>query len=159
MAPTLEAMRNALHEVANHPDLGRAVAVNGRAYMTTDEWKPIYRACQRALFRARSNAAMPPMKIKMMLHFATSLGPFAPEEQRRSEAYVTFVRELLRDDMIERPTKAQRARHAGWAYMATPRGRCYIKALEALPLPVRTDPEWAMPTSQNHLTGEYHDQK
>jgi hypothetical protein len=85
------------------------------------------------------------LKLQMMLHFATRAQAFAPETVRTSNAYVTFVRELLRDELIERPTKEQRAAYPGWAYKATPRGRCFVKALTETPLPVRTNPEWTMP--------------
>jgi hypothetical protein len=85
------------------------------------------------------------MKIAMMLHFATKREPFVPEHQRTSPAYTTFIKELLRDGMVERPSKAQRREWDGWAYKATSKGQCYVKALGAVPMPVRTDPEWAMP--------------
>jgi hypothetical protein len=96
----------------------------------------------------RGSTTMPPMKIKMMLHFATVLGPFTPEHVRRSEAYVTYVKELLRDNMIERPSREQREMFPGWAYKATSRGHAYVKALQTIPLPVRTNPEWSMAPSK-----------
>ena len=99
----------------------------------------------RAALRAERENLMTPLKIKMMLHFATVLGPFAPEEVRTSPAYTMFVKELLHDGMIERPTREQRDTFKGWAYKATPKGQCYVKALTRVPLPVRTDPVWAMP--------------
>jgi hypothetical protein len=79
---------------------------------------------------------VPPMKIAMMLHFATTIGPFTPEAQRTSLAYTRFVKELLRDGLVKRPTKEQRAAYPGWAYMTTPRGDCYVEALTKIPLPV-----------------------
>ncbi len=42
-------------------------------------------------------------------------------------------------------SKEQRAEYPGWAYKATMKGQCYIKALTDVPLPVRTDPVWTMP--------------
>ncbi len=148
---------------------GRAVAVDvldkatgGRAHtvpqLRPNEWLSVIRACKERRksevervkriaqsWVRRNPSAMPPLKIKMMLHFGTTLGPYAPEPVRTSPAYTTFVKELLRDGMIERPSKEQRAEYPGWAYKATMKGQCYIKALTDVPLPVRTDPVWTMP--------------
>lgn len=145
-----------IREVAIDPKLGRSIAYaimcdHGGGAKTATQipsecYEDVYKALRKAKFMAtRKVETMPLLKIRMMLHFATVLGPFAPEPVRRSEAYVTFVRELLRDGMIERPTTVQRNAHPGWAYKATPRGQCYVKTIEALPLPVRTNPEWEMP--------------
>lgn len=90
-------------------------------------------------------SAMPPMKIAMILHFFACCEPFAPEKSRTSAAYTTFVRELLRDGMIERPTKAQRKANPGWAYTTTAKGDVYVEALKAVPLPVQAEPQWIMP--------------
>ena len=87
------------------------------------------------------------MKIEMMLHFATCAGPFAPEAQRISPAYTKFVKQLLADELIERPTHEQREAHPGWAYMATERGRAYVEALKdtQLPIAVETSTTWRIP--------------
>jgi hypothetical protein len=87
------------------------------------------------------------MKIEMMLHFATIAGPFVPEAQRTSPAYTKFVKQLLADDLIERPTHAQRSMHPGWAYIATERGRAYVEALKDMQLPValKTTTTWRIP--------------
>lgn len=111
------------------------------------DYAAVLAACRAALTEPapKRKTTMPPLKIKMMLHFANVLGPFTPEHVRTSPAYTTYVKELLRDGMIERPTHEQRETFTGWAYKATPRGQCYVKALTNVPLPVRTDPVWAMP--------------
>lgn len=168
--PTLANVREAVRKVLAHPALGHSVAKDilkqtsrGRTSIVPElygyEWPAVIAACERAVklddddriktiitawFKRRSTV-MPPMKIKMMLHFATTVGPYPSEGERTSTAYVTFVRELLRDGMIERTSREQREAHPGWGYKATPRGQCYIKALTDLPLPVRTDPVWTMP--------------
>lgn len=158
MTPTRDAVFTALREVVVHPKLGHDVAkriMYDHGHSATvavripqEDYSLVYNVCRKALFlasREKDATTMPLLKIKLMLHFASVVGPFAPEPTRRSEAYVTFVRELLKDGMIERPTKAQRAANPGWAYKATLRGQCYVKALAELPLPVRTNPEWTMP--------------
>lgn len=103
-------------------------------------------ACKGLLITPFTNlperSTMPPMKIQMMLHFAAVIGPY---QYNQCDAYIQFVRELLRDGMIERPTKAQRAEHAGWAYKATAKGIVYVEALKAVPLPVQAEPKWVMP--------------
>lgn len=86
----------------------------------------------------------PPMKINMMIHFATTVGPFAPEPQRRSPAYTKFIKQLLNDGLVERPTQEERAKYPGWAYKATARGKAYLEALKAVQLPVATT-TWAVP--------------
>lgn len=157
MTPTRETLFKSIREVAVHPKLGRDLArrimhdyghgADIATRIPVADFEAVYKACKKAVFlsaRGRDETAMPLLKIKMMLHFASVVGPFAPEPTRRSEAYVTFVRELLKDGMIERPTKAQRLQNPGWAYKATARGQCYVKALASLPLPIRTNPEWTM---------------
>jgi hypothetical protein len=96
------------------------------------------------------NSTMPPLKISMMLHFYSIVGAFAPDNVRRSESYAQFVRELLRDGMIERPSHQQREQHAGWAYRATDKGRTYVEALTKVPLPVLAAPvapKWIIPVN------------
>lgn len=86
-----------------------------------------------------------PLKLRMLLHFHALMEPFAPEKTRTSQAYTTFVRELLRDGLIERPTEEQRKQFPGWAYRTTPKGRVFIDALTSTPLPVPVAPKWTMP--------------
>lgn len=93
---------------------------------------------------SKKSIKMTPFNIELMLHFRCSIDPFR-EPARRSDAYVRGVKYLLREGMIERPTNAQRAAHPGWAYKSTAKGNVYVNALTGLPLPVRTNPEWAMP--------------
>lgn len=126
-------------------------AVNLRQ-VTDDQLEAVYNACLSIIKQREGNqmplherTLMPPMKIAMMLHFACTVAPFAPEASRTSQAYTTFVRELLRDGMIERPTKAQQEAHEGWAYKATEKGRVYVEALKAVKLPVPVTPEWKVP--------------
>ena len=45
---------------------------------------------------------MPPMKVSMLLHFYAVADAFTPEHSRTSRAYTQFVKELLRDGLIER---------------------------------------------------------
>jgi len=89
----------------------------------------------------------PVMKIEMMLHFATIAGPFTPESQRTSPAYTKFVKQLLADELIERPTHEEREEHEGWAYRATERGCAYVEGIKAvqLPLPLETTTTWGIP--------------
>lgn len=84
------------------------------------------------------------MKIEMMIHFAVTVEPFSPERCRTSPAYTKFVKELLRDGMIKRPTDEQREEHPGWAYKATDRGRAYVEALKDVQLPV-AETTWSVP--------------
>lgn len=112
------------------------------------DYADVLYACQAALLATtvhEKKKMMTVLKIKLMLHFASVLGPYPVEHVRTSSAYTTFVKELLHEGMIERPTREQREAFKGWAYKATPRGQCYVKALTETPLPVRTDPVWAMP--------------
>ena len=87
------------------------------------------------------------LKIEMMLHFATIVGPFVPEAQRTSPAYTKFVKQLLADDLIERPTEEEREEYQGWAYKATERGLAYVEGLKdvQLPIPVETSTTWIIP--------------
>lgn len=160
MTPMLEQAREALRTVMSRHGRQEAVKIIGRVSygraktvpeLWPSEWRAVVRACDTCIaegptkFTNERENPMTPLKIKMMLHFATVLGPFAPEEVRTSPAYTMFVKELLHDGMIERPTREQRDTFTGWAYKATPKGQCYVKALTHVPLPVRTDPVWAMP--------------
>lgn len=92
--------------------------------------------------------SMPPMKIAMLLHFYGNCEAFSPEKSRRSEAYTQFVRELLRDGLIERPTDKQRKAFPGWAYKTTDKGRVLVKAIQSVAgtLPVHATPQWKMPS-------------
>jgi hypothetical protein len=94
--------------------------------------------------RARKTTARnPPLKIAMLLHFHACVDKFAPEETRTSPAYVQFVRELLRDGLIERPDAAAREPYPGWAYRTTPKGDALVNAICAVPNPVE---RWLIPT-------------
>jgi hypothetical protein len=94
--------------------------------------------------KTQSRHAMTPFNIRLMLHFRCSCGPLPDEAARTSNAYVQGVRFLLRQGMIERPTRDQQERHPGWAYRATAKGICYVDHLTTLPLPVSTE-QWTMP--------------
>jgi hypothetical protein len=91
------------------------------------------------------------LKIEMMLHFASSIKPFAPESLRTSAAYTRHIKTLLREGMVERPSKRERAEHPGWAYRATDRGRAYVEALRRVGLPeivsTETTTTWTVPRS------------
>lgn len=88
-----------------------------------------------------------PFKIAMMLHFATVVGPFQPERARTSPAYTKFIKQLLREGLVERPTRQEREEHPGWAYQATNKGRAYVEALKMVQLPVLTEVSetWSVP--------------
>ncbi len=86
----------------------------------------------------------PPMKINMMLHFYGVCEAFAPEKCRTSPAYTQFVKELLREGLIERPTHEQRAANPGWAYTATEKGEAWVHAICTVPLPVAKT-RWVIP--------------
>jgi hypothetical protein len=147
-------VREALLAVVNAISKDRALAILEKFEAQTvrelhpHQYADVINACWAALAVAKHverKHPMTPLKIKLMLHFASVLGPYPVEHVRTSQSYTTFVRELLRDGMIERPTREQRDLYPGWAYKATARGLCYVKALTEVPLPVRTDPVWAMP--------------
>lgn len=90
----------------------------------------------------------PPMKISMLLHFYACIEPFAPEKCRTSPAYTQFVKELLRDELIERPSKDERAEHPGWAYRTTAKGSALVNAICTLPNPIERT-RWVMPKSED----------
>lgn len=148
-----EQLRNVFKAVCYSRDFGTQVARNilanvsqGRASrlseLRDDEWRPMYDACVSTL---ATRSPMPPMKIAMMLHFSYSLGPFGSENDRNSESYVRFVRELLAAGMVERPSNVEREVYKGFAYRATLKGIVYVEALSAMPLPVQATPLWVMP--------------
>lgn len=78
----------------------------------------------------------PPMKVNMLLHFYAVCEAFAPEKCRTSPAYTQFVKELLKDGLIERPTKEEREAYPGWAYQTTAKGDALVNAICAVPNPV-----------------------
>lgn len=82
---------------------------------------------------------MPPMKIGMMLHFYAVCEQFP---NSNCQAYVTFVKQLLAEGMIERTTQAERDEYPGWGYRSTAKGRAYVAALRAVPQPVAV---WTLP--------------
>lgn len=88
--------------------------------------------------------AMPPMKVSMLLHFDSVCEPYAPEKTRTSRAYTKFVKELLRDALIERPTEEERYQTPGWAYRTTDKGRTLVTAICNVPNPV-AQTEWVIP--------------
>lgn len=90
----------------------------------------------------------PPMKINMLLHFHARAEAFAPEECRTSPAYVQFVKELLRDGLIERPSMMERCECPGWAYRTTPRGDALVNAICTVPTPVART-RWVIPSQSN----------
>lgn len=87
----------------------------------------------------------PPMKINMLLHFYACAEAFAPEKCRTSAAYTQFVKELLRDGLIERPSKMERAQYPGWAYRTTPKGDALVNAICVVPNPVERT-RWVIPS-------------
>lgn len=89
---------------------------------------------------------VPPMLISMMLHFYSVIGPYAPEECRTSPAYTKFVKRLLAQGLIERPSDAERKESPGWAYRATDKGRVWVEGICSVPLPVAVSPAWAIPS-------------
>ena len=80
-----------------------------------------------------------PMKINMMLHFYACCEAYAPEKCRTSRAYTQFVKELLRDGLIERPTREEREEYPGWAYQATEKGKAWVNAICTVPTPYVTN--------------------
>ena len=87
----------------------------------------------------------PLMKIDMLLHFYYAWEPYAPEQQRRSPAYTQFVKELLREGLIVRPTTAQREEYQGWAYRTTEKGDAWVHAICTVPVPVAKT-RWIIPS-------------
>lgn len=88
---------------------------------------------------------VPPMKISMMLHFYAVVGPYTPENARTSAAYTQFVKELLHDGLIERPTHTERFRYPGWAYRTTGKGEAWVHAICTVPVPVAKT-RWIIPS-------------
>ena len=86
-----------------------------------------------------------PMKIDMMLHFYGVVGPYVPENARTSSAYTQFVKELLHDGLIVRPTHRQREEYSGWAYRATEKGEAWVHAICTVPVPVAKT-RWIIPS-------------
>lgn len=78
----------------------------------------------------------PPMKVNMLLHFYGVCEAFAPEKCRTSPAYTQFVKELLREGLIERPTKEEREQYPGWAYQTTAKGDALVNAICSVQNPV-----------------------
>jgi hypothetical protein len=87
----------------------------------------------------------PLMKIDMLLHFYCAWEPYAPEQQRRSPAYTQFVKELLREGLIVRPTTTQREEYPGWAYRTTEKGEAWVHAICTVPVPVART-RWIIPS-------------
>jgi hypothetical protein len=87
----------------------------------------------------------PPLKINMLLHFYGAAEAFSPEKTRTSPAYTQFVKELLRDGLIERPSKMERAQYPGWAYRTTAKGAALVNAICTVPNPVERT-RWVIPT-------------
>lgn len=96
---------------------------------------------QKLAKRKHRNA---PLKIAMLLHFYCAAEPFAPETTRTSQAYVQFVKELLRDGLIERPSMMERCEHPGWAYRTTAKGDVLVNAICTVPVPVERT-RWVIP--------------
>lgn len=88
---------------------------------------------------------MPSLKVSMLLHFHGIVGPFAPEERRTSQAYTQFVRELLRDGLVVRPTNEEREKYPGWAYRTTAKGDALVNAICSTPMPVERT-RWVIPS-------------
>ena len=86
-----------------------------------------------------------PMKISMMLHFYGVVGPYVPESARTSSAYTQFVKELLKDGLVERPSHRQREEYPGWAYRATEKGEAWVHAICTVPVPVAKT-RWIIPS-------------
>lgn len=87
----------------------------------------------------------PPLKIAMLMHFYGCAEAFAPEKTRRSMAYVKFVKELLRDGLIERPSERERAQCPGWAYRTTPKGDALVNAICDVQNPIERT-RWVIPS-------------
>lgn len=170
MAPTLEQVRDAVRSVLGFYDKSAALeilaryGVNTVAKLSPMYWDAVIRDCAEMKGHARlkklmnsvppwatnvpltpERKPMPVLKLQMLLHFSHSRTMFGPESLRTSASYTRFIVELLHDDLVERPSKKERSVHPGWAYKATLRGQFFVKALTEVPLPVRTNPEWAMP--------------
>ncbi len=95
--------------------------------------------------KAKPMSRMPPMKISMMLHFHYQCEGYP---NRYNTAYRNFRDELQREGMIRAVTSAERAGgDDSWIFMATDKGRVYVEALCAMPLPVRAEAPWVMPAS------------
>lgn len=147
------ATRAAIRAVVERHGVGRAREIlrtiaPGATKITDipdEKWPEMHQKFLDALKPKPEIFDMGTLKLIMMLHFATFAGPLTPEERRTSAAYTKYVKELLAEGMIERPTEAQRKEHPGWAYKATAKGRVYVEALKAVPYPVPAAPQWVMP--------------
>lgn len=82
--------------------------------------------------------------LEVMLHCFYACEQF---HLPNSEAYRRALHRLLAEKMIEPTTELERSRATGWDYKATEKGRVYVHALVATPLPVQSKPEWVMPNA------------
>lgn len=81
---------------------------------------------------------MTPLQIQMMLHYYARPSPYAAHEPEHasSQAVAQQRLRLLSDELLYvDPT-------SGAGYALTDRGRAYISALTAMPLPIK---KWVMP--------------
>lgn len=84
---------------------------------------------------------MTPLQIKMMLHYFCCAGPYAEKDQHHatSDAVLLQRTQLIAEGMLS-PTRCQSGFHV------TERGRVYVEALQAVPLPIN---KWVMPGGED----------
>lgn len=58
---------------------------------------------------------------------------------------VTALKELLRDGLIERPTRGEQYANPGWAYRTTVKGATLVNAICSVPNPVERT-RWVIPS-------------
>jgi hypothetical protein len=88
-----------------------------------------------AITQAAKEDAMTPFQIGILLHYFCR--PTDPEEQMRAPIWRETVNEFLNWDLLRINADSRRES----TYAITPRGECYCRALQAMPLPM---PRWGV---------------
>lgn len=83
---------------------------------------------------------MTPLQITMMLHYHALAQPYALHEPQHARSPAVFEQRssLIRDEMLALDPDSMSG------YRVTERGRAYVEALCALPLPIK---KWIMPAA------------
>lgn len=86
--------------------------------------------------------AMSPIMLEIMLHAHYSCEAF---HRWHAPIYGPSVRKLKSLGLIENTENSERGT-SGWTIKATEKGKVYVAALLATPMPIKPEPEWRMPS-------------